>query len=350
MTDAEFFDFDLGGPISSSSASMFDLLDNDYWNLLGGYTGLDYLAPVSDLSFTPVEQSSWWDELVNGVSPAVSKVTDWLGGTDKQGNPNWMSAGKLGLGALGMYGNWQANKAAQELQKAQAQAALGRLDLDRSREKANQAEALSGRAMVSDILANKGHLAAGQSNPWLNYLHQAQQEGGFAPGNSDPFAGYSIGAPVSPLDNSQLLAGIESLGYKAGGAVRAKGKADSTSAPADDDLLQEYLKEMRAVLGGAFNLNDEVGIFNSMLADHMGSGRLVKGPGGGQDDLIDAKLGPDEYVIDADVVSALGDGSPEEGARKLDRMRERVREHKRAAPSSKIPPKAKDPLDYLGGK
>ena len=79
---------------------------------------------------------------------------------------------------------------------------------------------------------------------------------------------------------------------------------------------------------------------------HKGS-HYVQGAGGGQDDLIDARLADGEYVFDADVVAALGDGSNAEGARKLDKMREAIRKHKRSAPNDKIPPKAKSPLAYL---
>lgn len=71
------------------------------------------------------------------------------------------------------------------------------------------------------------------------------------------------------------------------------------------------------------------------------------GGGGGQDDTVPAMLSPSEYVMDADVVAALGDGNPQEGARKLDRFRERVRAHKRSAPARKIPPKAKPLENYL---
>lgn len=71
---------------------------------------------------------------------------------------------------------------------------------------------------------------------------------------------------------------------------------------------------------------------------------------GGQADKIPANLSEGEYVMDADVVSALGDGSTEAGAAKLDAMREQVRKHKRSAPKSKIPPKAKSPLQYMKEK
>lgn len=70
----------------------------------------------------------------------------------------------------------------------------------------------------------------------------------------------------------------------------------------------------------------------------------------GQADDVNANLSHGEYVFDADVVAALGDGNSEAGARKLDEMRERIRRHKRSAPANKIPPQAKDPMKYLGGK
>jgi hypothetical protein len=79
---------------------------------------------------------------------------------------------------------------------------------------------------------------------------------------------------------------------------------------------------------------------------HKGS-HYVQGAGGGQDDLIDARLADGEYVFDADIVAALGDGSNKEGAKRLDKMRELIRSHKRGAPNDKIPPKAKSPLAYF---
>jgi hypothetical protein len=81
---------------------------------------------------------------------------------------------------------------------------------------------------------------------------------------------------------------------------------------------------------------------------HKGS-HYVQGAGGGQDDLIPARLADGEYVFDAEIVAALGDGSNKEGARKLDAMREAIRKHKRSAPLNDIPPKAKSPLAYLKG-
>jgi len=57
-----------------------------------------------------------------------------------------------------------------------------------------------------------------------------------------------------------------------------------------------------------------------------------------------------EFVFPASLVTALGNGSNKEGAKKLDEMREKIREHKRSASITKIPPKAKSPLSYMEGK
>lgn len=57
---------------------------------------------------------------------------------------------------------------------------------------------------------------------------------------------------------------------------------------------------------------------------HNGPGR-VKGIGSGQDDKIPAWLSDGEYVWSAQDVADLGDGSTDEGVRRLDKMRQMVR-------------------------
>jgi hypothetical protein len=76
------------------------------------------------------------------------------------------------------------------------------------------------------------------------------------------------------------------------------------------------------------------------------TGHYVKGRGDGQSDDIPAMLADGEYVFDADTVAQLGNGSSDAGAKLLDHFRESLREHKRSAPSDKIPPKA-NPLAYM---
>ena len=66
--------------------------------------------------------------------------------------------------------------------------------------------------------------------------------------------------------------------------------------------------------------------------------------------VVPAKIADGEYVFPASFVTALGGGDNKRGAEILDGLREKLRAHKRAAPVNKIPPKAKSPLEYIGKK
>lgn len=136
---------------------------------------------------------------------------------------------------------------------------------------------------------------------------------------------------------------------------RASGISDSSDSDffsygresSPSDILAPYMN------GGSVQNHAEGGkIMASPLmatggdVPHKGS-HYVQGAGGGQDDLIPAKLADGEYVFDAEIVAALGDGSNKEGAKKLDAMREMIRKHKRSGSVKTIPPKAKSPLQYF---
>lgn len=62
---------------------------------------------------------------------------------------------------------------------------------------------------------------------------------------------------------------------------------------------------------------------------------------------VPAKIADGEYVFPASFVTAIGAGDNKAGAKILDKMREAIRAHKRSAPTTKIPPKALSPLEYL---
>lgn len=98
-----------------------------------------------------------------------------------------------------------------------------------------------------------------------------------------------------------------------------------------------------------FHINSELvpGPENRMYAKHAHRGFAVGGPGTGQSDDIPTMLSDGEYVIDADTVAALGDGSSKAGASILDKFRQEIRKHKRSAHVNDIPPKAKNPMQYL---
>ena len=62
----------------------------------------------------------------------------------------------------------------------------------------------------------------------------------------------------------------------------------------------------------------------------------IRGVGGGMDDMIPGMIGdsqpvavsPGEYIVPADVVSGLGDGSTDAGVVELDKMLDRVRQER----------------------
>jgi hypothetical protein len=71
----------------------------------------------------------------------------------------------------------------------------------------------------------------------------------------------------------------------------------------------------------------------SDLGTYSDGGRMLKGPGDGMSDSIPAsiagrrpaRLATEEFVVPADVVSHLGNGSSDAGARQLYAMMDRVR-------------------------
>ena len=75
--------------------------------------------------------------------------------------------------------------------------------------------------------------------------------------------------------------------------------------------------------------------------------RYVTGNGDGTSDSIPAMLANGEFVIPADVVSSLGNGSNDSGAKILDQFLNVIRKHKRKADPKKLPPDSKGALSYL---
>ena len=76
----------------------------------------------------------------------------------------------------------------------------------------------------------------------------------------------------------------------------------------------------------------------------------VNGPGTGRSDEIPALLSDGEYVIDAETVAMLGDGSSAAGAKRLDDLRVKIRKHKgRNLAKGRFSDNAKRPEKYLSG-
>jgi hypothetical protein len=104
--------------------------------------------------------------------------------------------------------------------------------------------------------------------------------------------------------------------------ANAASNASGMSADTGTDGIGFYKGGITALAGGGY----------SHLGDYSDGGRLLRGPGDGVSDSIPATIGnkrparlaDGEFVIPARIVSELGNGSTEAGARKLYAMMNRV--------------------------
>lgn len=112
------------------------------------------------------------------------------------------------------------------------------------------------------------------------------------------------------------------------------------AAASGQDLSSYMSQNWNKVTGGQYNNPPKLargGALNAMAL-------------GGRSDTIDAKLSPGEYVMDAETMALLGNGSVGAGAKKMDELRSSIRAHKgKALARGKISPNAKSPLAYMKG-
>ena len=142
--------------------------------------------------------------------------------------------------------------------------------------------------------------------------------------STTPSASYSYGTPVNPSDVlSSKKGGLAKL------ALGGQPITDNLNVP----VSNKPFTNVPSIQGrGDYRI-----------------GSYVEGAGDGQSDDIPAMLADGEYVIDAETVAQLGNGSNKAGAKILDQFRQNIRAHKRSAPHDKIPPKSKSALAYLKG-
>jgi hypothetical protein len=128
--------------------------------------------------------------------------------------------------------------------------------------------------------------------------------------------------------------------FKEGGETQVNADADRLIDLAAMAVLGELPEEEASVVVQAFI--DEFGeeafstlresVLEGIVPGSQKEGEIV-GPGGGMDDQIMGMIGnqqpvavsPGEYIVPADVVSGIGDGSTDAGVQELDGMLDRVR-------------------------
>ena len=120
-----------------------------------------------------------------------------------------------------------------------------------------------------------------------------------------------------------LASGLQPMG--------ALGALDFTPAAKRQEMLEAQAKQQIAQEAKSGGLMD------SHLGDYSDGGRLLKGPGDGVSDSIPATIGgkqaarlaEGEFVIPARIVSELGNGSTDAGAKRLYAMMDRVKAKRR---------------------
>lgn len=179
---------------------------------------------------------------------------------------------------------------------------------------------------------------------------------GYRPG-IDPEWNYGLSTPQSATDlneyNLRRFVGggaVSTLGpvrLAAGGIAAFAGDTAQEQAPNEKDIVANAIRAVkgqlddpRPALGlflqtyGEAALRDLVDKVHEGKAGAQTGGGKVEGPGDGMDDRVPAQikdtgedvlLADSEYVVPADVVSGLGNGSSDAGAKALDSMLERVR-------------------------
>lgn len=336
-------DFDFGGLSALNDSSWYSPAF-DTWAGDTGYseTGLEptnYAGDSGELS--PLNDSQWYSNgsWLDGLSGGLERGVGMLGsvwdklnagsGNDGKGPSLLSQLGTLGVGGLSAYSNYDAYRTANELakEKAQRDYELQQAQLGLSRDntmlsqqtaRVNSADNLSKTNALFDLIKQRqGVDLSGNMKPYTDQL-TAQgwtPDYGLAPVTSALGQFGTAPRPQLPpaLTNTQL-------------------PATQAQAPNPD---RAYAFARGGTMPGSRAAQGALG--------------LLAGSTAGQDDSINARLSDGEYVMDADVVAALGDGNTAAGAAKLDQMRESIRRHKRSAPHDSIPPKAKSIEAYLKG-
>lgn len=159
-------------------------------------------------------------------------------------------------------------------------------------------------------------------------------------------------SPLGTAAKAAEMAGLLYQAFKGKPQAQVKARESTVQNTAPTFQASKPVKTLYAK-GGKIDLPESVGggllPIALKIAQHAMHKGLIPGEDGGQDDVVDVKAAPGEYVLDAEIVSALGDGNTDAGAKKLDRMRYNIRKHKRTGGLAQIAPKAKDPEHYMKG-
>ena len=139
------------------------------------------------------------------------------------------------------------------------------------------------------------------------------------------------------------LAGLAPMTHK---AKPEKSLADVILSPKQEEKQLEEPDEVASFAQGGLATQHPMGDVEFRSEGGLGN-RYIQGRGDGTSDEIPAMVANNEFVLPADIVSSLGNGSSEAGASVLDQFVKEIRKHKHSNPPSELPPESPGPLAYL---
>jgi hypothetical protein len=174
---------------------------------------------------------------------------------------------------------------------------------------------------------------------------------------NSPLPQFASTSPPSPLELGAQQQPNEPMQMATGGSTSATSNAynpydvsTGISGSLTPGLTKARLDYMLTGLPQSHAEGGTIG-HNPQFFSEGGLGSMnntfVKGNGDGTSDSVPAMLANGEFVIPADIVSGLGNGSNDAGAQVLQEFLKVIREHKHSAKANKLPPKSKGPLAYL---
>lgn len=288
------------------------------------------------------------DSMLMHIQPGeLAKLESMLGETTinpDTGLPEAFSWKKL-LASIGMVG---ASLAFPAISPFLIPAAIGTgissvIPTKKKEDKPSEAGEYIAKRDAAEALKNKGvPIISANINPYI-----------YRPGGREQQQ-VSYGAPKPMSQGIQSLMGmLDENTPKTGMAdpLTPKYAEGGMMEPEEAQARQVLQNAMAAMQGNSqdphADLSKFIETYGEEAFQNLAGGGMVKGPGAGLDDMVSAQLGNqkvllsnDEFVVPADVVSGLGDGSSESGARKLHAMMRRVRQERTG--SAKQPGKISD--------
>ena len=297
-------------PITPTTPILEEVYDQ-YGNRSGGGG-----RPAPEGPDAPFNPSPEFAKMMLDAGKSLSSVNPLM--------PLGMAAKLLGAGAT-KYGSYLSTVAERNAaaRNVEAGAPLGSLQAQSSR-------------VLGQLRSNEGYGPGpdgpyGPGNDGLGGISGVTGEPGISGITQSPGEigreGMGTGAPGIQGDPNQGNEGMHSVQGPSDGGDADGGEADhGGNMAATGGYLQNGQFDQRMAQGGIANLHQ----YN--LGSYSDGGRLLKGPGDGVSDDIPATIGhgqparlaDGEFVIPARIVSELGNGSTDAGARELYKMMDRI--------------------------